>query len=140
MSVPASKQAARSPPPPADVPNDVLALISGMANDPKSTIAISKGFAEGTVAHVAKDEQGKPRFNAEQAWAFILAAVLRRNVAMLGGGGVGKTHVGKAMIKELKKSLGADALCVCAPTGAAARLIGGVTVHRALPVRLGTGW
>ena len=78
---PASKKAARR----KDLPDELLAVIAGLANDPKSTIGISRGFAQGTIAQVAKDEKGRPRFNAEQAWAFIQATVLRRNVLILGG-------------------------------------------------------
>jgi chromosomal replication initiation ATPase DnaA len=102
------------------------------------------------VAQVAKEFQ----LNVKQQYAFIIVAkrfgeILQENVAkhpstirhngplrmfMTGPGGTGKTHVVKAL-KKLMKSYGyAHQIRFLAPTGTAAALIDGQTVHSALGI------
>lgn len=57
------------------------------------------------------------------------------NTFITGGGGVGKSYLIRLLIKELENQ--GKQVIVCAPTGVAAELIGGATIHRVFS--LGTG-
>ena len=61
-----------------------------------------------------------------------------RNVFITGGGGVGKSYITKRIIGELKAE--EKEVMVCASTGLAATLIGGVTCHRAFRIPLDFVW
>lgn len=61
-----------------------------------------------------------------------------RNVFLTGGGGVGKSFLTSRIIGELQAE--DKEVMVCASTGLAATLIGGVTCHRAFRIPLDFVW
>lgn len=60
------------------------------------------------------------------------------NLFITGGGGVGKSFVTNKIIDELRKQ--DKSVLVCASTGKAAQIIGGVTCHRAFRIPIGMTW
>ena len=71
-------------------------------------------------------------FDQQVAYNIIMSGV---NTFVTGGAGVGKTHLLRCVIAGLEEA-GKNVL-VCAPTGAAAAHIGGITVHRAFGLPAG---
>jgi hypothetical protein len=84
----------------------------------------------------AYDDVMKGGFNAEQRKAYE-AVMSGRNVLITGQGGVGKSWVVGKITSELKRRN--ISYAVTASTGAAAILIGGITLHRWAGIGLGTG-
>ena len=70
--------------------------------------------------------------NKEQMTAYE-AVKSGRNVFITGGGGTGKSYLLKAIIGDLK--LSGKQVIVCAPTGIAATVIKGTTIHRAFNLK-----
>ena len=62
-------------------------------------------------------------------------AILGHNVFITGGAGVGKSYTTKTITQVLRKSFGDDAVAVAAPTGAAATVVGGITLCRLINAR-----
>ena len=78
---------------------------------------------------LADVEEPAPRLNAQQRRLFDEVVHHRSSVYYGGDAGTGKTHVATAMIDSLRNSLGL-VVVVCAPTGQAAQLLDGFTVHQ----------
>ena len=66
--------------------------------------------------------------NEKQQRAFDIAVGSRENVFITGSGGCGKTFTIKKIVKEFNENKINHA--ITASTGAAALLIGGITIHR----------
>ena len=70
--------------------------------------------------------------NKEQKIAYE-AVMSGRNVFLTGGGGTGKSYLLKAIIDELEAH--GKQVIVCAPTGVAATVIKGTTIHRVFKLK-----
>ena len=85
-------------------------------------------------------ENGQPphscpfHFNSEQLYAFQ-KAMIGENTFITGSAGTGKSMVVRHLVQALYKKYGKEKVALTAPTGSAARNIGGVTLHNLL--RLG---
>ena len=76
--------------------------------------------------------ENERQFTQDQQKA-LTTALSGRNLLITGGAGVGKTYILKSIIERMKKE--GRNLILCAPTGTAANLLGGVTIHRAFNFR-----
>lgn len=75
-----------------------------------------------------QDKVGEGRLDPQQS--AVLDSVLQgNNVFFSGMGGTGKTFLLKRIVAALKKAHGIKAVASCAPTGVAAILCGGQTLH-----------
>lgn len=83
------------------------------------------------------DAGGAARLNAEQAKVWVAAVVLRKNLFVTGGAGVGKTWTVRQIVED---ALAVETVAVVAPTGAAARVASSAslkasTIHRFFNIR-----
>ena len=82
---------------------------------------------------IAHTKEGHPRLNARQRAAYLCAVVFRSNLLLEGGGGTGKTYVSN-LIADALAQRHLNVLRV-APTGIAARVCHGSTLHAAFCIR-----
>ena len=76
---------------------------------------------------VRKDKEAEIQLTDEQQAAYDVV-MSGRNIFLTGKAGTGKSHLTRYLIDQLERSK--KNVIVCAPTGIAARNIGGVTLHR----------
>lgn len=89
---------------------------------------------------IACARAGTP-LDKEQLQVLYLVAQ-RKHVAVVGEGGTGKSRLIKLLDEVMSDLDGDDGAIICAPTGVAARNVGGTTVHRLLrikPLRVRSG-
>ena len=110
---------------------DLISLIAknllerGDLNSVLKLYSVSKAWSHGAFLAV-KDFY---KLETRQTIAFS-EAILGHNVFITGGAGVGKSFTTKTITQVLRKSFGDDAVAVAAPTGAAATVVGGITLRR----------
>ena len=106
-----------------------LASASAMQMQRISAAAPSSGVAgEIRVSELSAEQQ-----------AAAVRALAGENLFITGAAGTGKSFLMRYVIQELKKSRGAEAVAVTAPTGIAAVNIGGSTIHSFSGIGLGRG-
>ena len=115
---------------------DLISLIAknllerGDLNSVLKLYSVNKAWSHGAFLAV-KDFY---KLETRQTIAFS-EAILGHNVFITGGAGVGKSYTTKTITQVLRKSFGDDAVAVAAPTGAAATVVGGITLCRLINAR-----
>ena len=87
-------------------------------DDVTSLLQLCTDSQEGALAHLG-DAQ---KLNKQQSVAFARCALLGRTTVVIGGAGVGKTWVARAIVGEVVDRFGEPSVGLIAPTGAAARI------------------
>lgn len=133
--------------------DDILALVAPYASNSSSSSSCGTDVANGVTTRNDNSIQKRPtRIDAdsltlEQRQAAQIPLERNRNVFITGSAGTGKSHLLRYIVQELRqqhsshndKNNSTSAVGVCAPTGVAAILVAGTTLHSYFGIGLGTG-
>lgn len=124
--------------------DDILAIVSKYVNSPilnKNVDSNGHGSMSNIPSRPTKIDLDS--LTSEQKLAAdIVLGNDRRNLFITGSAGTGKSHVLKYLVQELKKQTDNEEsrkVGICAPTGVAAIIVGGSTLHSFFGIGLGTG-
>ena len=103
----------------------IVSMVSSLS-DLVGCLGTSKDLAR-LVIQAVEHREG---LNRKQAIAFAQSALLGKSLFLTGGAGVGKTYVVKKITEHIVHEHGSRAVAVTASTGAAAKHVNGMTIHR----------